>query len=156
MKTIERTLFTSYCLWLIHDLLHVSFLVDYSYPIKLFLFSNYPMRFNVLRHVMKFRNYAVLRLRILPLFRLDYFCKNRHSCSALCFKMSFLYALQKLKKKKAAPWRVIELNEESEKVAVQVDIFFKLKIFILFHNLLLLTLTYFIYFSIDDCFILIY
>ena len=114
------------------------------------------MRFNVLRHVMKFRNYAVLRLRILPLFRLDYFCKNRHSCSALCFKMSFLYALQKLKKKKAAPWRVIELDEESEKVAVQLDIFFKLKIFILFHNLLLLTLTYFIYFSIDDCFILIY
>ena len=75
---VERTVFTSYCLWLTHDLSHVSFLIVCSYPIKFFLFSNYPMR-----HVMKFRNSAVLRLRILPLFRLDYLCENIHSCSAL-------------------------------------------------------------------------
>ena len=83
MKTIDRTLFTSYCLWLTHDLSHVSFLLVCSYPIKFFLFSSHPMIFNVLRHVTKFRNSAVLRLRILPLLRLDYFCKNIHSCSAL-------------------------------------------------------------------------
>ena len=113
MKTIERKLFTSYYLWLTHDLSHISFLTVCSYPIKFFFFSNYPMSFNVLRHVMKLRNSAVLRLRILPLLRLDYFCKK--CCSAFkCFKMSFLYDLQKLKKKKAAQSRMIELDEESE------------------------------------------
>ena len=111
MKTIERKLFTSYYLWLTHDLSHISFLTVCSYPIKFFFFSNYPMSFNVLRHVMKLRNSAVLRLRILPLLRLDYFCKKYiFVLLCKCFKMSFLYALQKLKRKKAAPSRVIELD----------------------------------------------
>ena len=65
------------------SLSHVSFLIFCSHPIKFFLFSNYSMSFNILRPVMKFRNSAVLRLRILPLLRLDYFCKNIHSCSGL-------------------------------------------------------------------------
>ena len=38
------------------------------------------------------------------------------------------------------------------KVAAQVDMFFRLKIFILFHNLLLLAVASFIHFSIDDRF----
>ena len=130
------------------------FLVVCSYPIKFFLFSNCPMSFNVLRDVIKFRNSAVLSLRILSLLCLDYFCKNVHS--ALCFKMLFLYALQKLKKNKAAPLRVIELDEESEQSCNKCRCFFKLKIFVLFHNLLFLTVTSFIYFSIDHRFILIY
>ena len=79
MKTIERILFTSYCLWLTHDLSYVSFLIVCSDPIKFFLFSNCPVTFNVLRDVIKFRNSAVLSLRILSLLRLDYFCKNVHS-----------------------------------------------------------------------------
>ena len=81
MKTIERTIFTSYCLWLFaHDLSHISFLIVCSYATKFSLFSNYPMSLNVLRHMMKFCNSAVLRLRILPILRLKYFCKNIHSC----------------------------------------------------------------------------
>ena len=115
MKTIERTLFTSYCLWLTHDLLHVSFLIVCSYPIKFFLFSNYPMNFNVLRHVMKFCNSAVLRLRSYLFFVLIIFVKTDILVlHCKCFKMLFLYTLQKLKKKKAAPSRVIELGKESE------------------------------------------
>ena len=69
--------------------------------------------------------------------------------------MSFLYVLQKLKKKEAALSRVIELEEESEQSCSTGKYFFKLKIFILFHNLLLLTVTSFIYFTVDDRFILI-
>ena len=80
MKTIETTLFTFYCFWLTHDLLHVFFLIVGSYSIKSFLFPNYLMSFNFLRHMMKFRNSAALRLRILPLLHLDYFCKKIHSC----------------------------------------------------------------------------
>ena len=62
------------------------------------------MSLNVLRHMMKFCNSAVLRLRILPILRLKYFCKNIHSC------VRFANA----EKKKAAPSREIELDEESE------------------------------------------
>ena len=67
-----------------------------------------------------------------------------------------MYALQKLKKKKPAPSRVIEFDEKSKQDSTGSHFFFKLKIFILFHNLLLLTVTSLIYFSIDDRFILIY
>ena len=97
------------------------------------------MSFNVLRHVMKFRNSAVLRLRIQPHLRLDYFCKNI-LLFCILFQNVASYALHKLKRK-------------VNKVAVPVEM---LKIFILFHNLLLFTVTSFIYFSIDDRFILIY
>lgn len=47
--------------------------------------------------------------------------------------MSFLYALQKLKKKKEAPSRVIQLDEESEQSCSRGKYNFLLKIFI--HNL---------------------
>ena len=107
MKTIERTLFTSYCLWLTHELSHVSFLIVCSYPIKFFIFSNYLMSLNVLRHVMKFLNSAVFKVE--DLLRLDYFYENIILVlHCRCFKISFLYALQKLEKKKAVPSRVIE------------------------------------------------
>ena len=115
MKAIERMLLTSYCLWLTHDMSHASFLIVFSYPMKFFLFSKYLMSFNILKHGMKFCNSAVLGLRILPLLILIIFVKTYILVlQCKCFKMLFLYALQKLKKKKAALSRVIELDEESE------------------------------------------
>ena len=135
-----------------HDLSHISFLTVCSYPIIFFFeLSNELQHFKTCD---EFRNSAVLRLRIFPLLRLDYFRKNIRSCSALCFQMRFLYTLQKLKTKQPRRER-LNYTKEVNKVAVNVDIFLKLKIFILFHNLLLLTVTSFICFSIDDRFIII-
>ena len=73
------------------------------------------MSFNVLRHVMKFCNSAVLRLRSYLFFVFIIFVKTDILVlHCKCFKMLFLYILQKLKKKKASSSRVIELDKESE------------------------------------------
>ena len=104
-----------YFLLLVIDTWFIAGFIVCSYPVKFFLFSNYPMSFNVLRHVMKFCNSAVLRLRSYLFFVFIIFVKTDILVlHCKCFKMLFLYTLQKLKKKKASPSRVIELDKESE------------------------------------------
>ena len=111
--------------------IHVSFLIVCSYPIKFFLFSNYRMSFNVLRHAIKFRNSAVLRLRMLPLLCLDNFCK-KYIFVLLCNCNVVSVRFTKAEKKESSP---VESNwirqKKVNKVALQVNILFKLKIFTL-------------------------